>query len=169
MRDSINYLSLLVFIICFLTANYTEAQSQSQSKSITATAGDNYKATSVSLDWTIGELAVRSYTTQSGGLSEGFHTGSVQSELSTRIQELESVSNFSIYPNPTSGHIRLPATLQSEKFIFSSVFDMSGAFVTIPKAIKDGQIDISSLVAGSYFILLIGPKNNGVVAKIVKI
>ncbi|NPA35424.1 MAG: T9SS type A sorting domain-containing protein [Chlorobi bacterium] len=71
----------------------------------------------------------------------------------TAIRDNEKESEFSLYPNPTTGIINVKSEL-NEKYIFVKIYDAKGRLVLIDM-LKDGvssSIDLSNRPKGIYFI-----------------
>ena len=121
-----------------------------------STAGDSYQNNSYQLDWAIGEIAVKTFSSDSQILTQGFHQGSL--EISTLINHSDFDINMKIYPNPTSSYIHLNTEIITEKLSvnitsLSGTTIFSGEICTSP-----WQFNFSSYAAGTY-ILLVSNKN----------
>lgn len=78
-------------------------------------------------------------------------------------------NEISIYPNPTKGNVTLSITSQQEDQYTLKIIDVSGRIIqqqslSIYKGTNYFNIDLSSLVAGSYYLKL----GNGFAAKVIK-
>ncbi len=75
----------------------------------------------------------------------------------TNIIDTKKENNFTFYPNPTNGAIRLAGNLNNSSAIIS---DMGGRRVKEFNTLNAGQqIDISDLLIGSYFITILSDGN----------
>jgi hypothetical protein len=75
----------------------------------------------------------------------------------TNIIDTKKENNFTFYPNPTNGVIRLAGNLNNSSAIIS---DMGGRRVKEFNTLNAGQqIDISDLLIGSYFITILSDGN----------
>lgn len=72
---------------------------QSLHPQVIATAGESTSAAGFSLSWTMGEVAIQTFSTPTFQLTEGFH----QPEVSSVGIEPQILSGLSIYPNPAQG------------------------------------------------------------------
>lgn len=78
-----------------------------------------------------------------------FHTGVV-----TKLSETASKSEFFVFPNPTTGELKID--LPSEKIgCRMTIFDMMGRVITTGQIATRGTVDVSMLQTGSYFIQLV--------------
>jgi hypothetical protein len=90
----------------------------------------------------------------------GAEVGSVCDSLTNSVNELhKSISEISVYPNPTNGIFNFTLNSGSSKSILLQIFDTKGEIVYSEK-IKDGtnSINLQSLAKGVYFYKLEGEK-----------
>lgn len=73
-------------------------------------------------------------------------------DITTSVKDLVSFSIFTIYPNPTSGIVKLTNKVNSNKIIRSSVYDLYGKAIKIFIDSSLTEIDISDLSKGIYLI-----------------
>jgi hypothetical protein len=79
----------------------------------------------------------------------GTGTGSRLSD--DNVNDLASNDEISIYPNPASGEIKIKA----KDFDYVKILDMGGK-VMIERTLDQSSIQIGSLRAGIYFVVLTG-------------
>ena len=98
------------------------------------------------------------------GFVESSHSNEVFVDWTTGLNEVANEKETLLYPNPTSGVMFVESYgLQSVE-----VFNLVGQMV-IQQTATDGQatVDMTSLPEGTYFVKLIGERNE--VKKVVKI
>ena len=95
---------------------------------------------------------------------ESSHSNEVFIDWTTDLTESTDAQEAVLYPNPTSGQLHIEANGLQEV----GVFNLMGQEV-LRQAATDGKanIDISTLAEGTYFVKLIGEKNE--IRKVVKI
>ncbi len=104
-----NYLTKHLFqslvMVLFVSLNLS-IQAQSLSQTVIGNAGNLHSVTSeANLHWTVGELAVETFENGSI-LSEGFHQMYYDTYF-TPVWEIEHQLELNLFPNPTSGWVRL--------------------------------------------------------------
>ena len=95
--SGMNYGTKFLLAILVLTASVSV---KAQKLEVVATSGDFYENSSLSLSWTLGEVAVETLVGDNIILTQGFQ----QSKLTvTAIDELQSPGiELTVYPNPTN-------------------------------------------------------------------
>ena len=98
--------------------------------------------------YTLGEIAIETYTNGSTILTQGFH----QEILKITIQVEDISIKTKIYPNPTTNFliVELEKNVNAELL----VYDINGKLVIKDKLINEQQkqIDFSFLTQGNYFL-----------------
>jgi hypothetical protein len=83
-------------------------------------------------------------------------TGNATLRLTTGINDLNGLSSFSIYPNPSNGIFSASAKLENTSDITISIADITGSKVyeITDKAVKEmtKSIDLSNISAGIYIV-----------------
>ena len=125
-------------------------------QSVFATQGDVSHGETMSLSWTLGELATASLSTENGMITEGFHQPALKVE-SIDVETKEKTSPFTVsaYPNPVQGKLNIVNT-STENIAFSMyMYDATGKIIlqkdNAEKA-KTASIDMTPLAAGLYFL-----------------
>jgi hypothetical protein len=133
----------------------TFLQAQQRSPSVLAPGGASAKGAFITLDWTLGELAVRSLSTPGGMLTEGFHQPTLQVEETTTrpAKELGGQLRLTVAPNPVHSmlSIRIESELEGRTVI--DLWDLQGRrlqTVTARLSGEDLEWDMSSLPAAVY-------------------
>ena len=109
----------IVFLLCL--GLYYCTQAQGQSLSTLSPAGSSAAGNTLTLDWTLGELAVQTLSTSNGILTEGFHQPSlvVETNLISPVDETLTSFHIQVAPNPVRSelNIRLESEQEGEAII----------------------------------------------------
>ncbi|MCI4666792.1 MAG: T9SS type A sorting domain-containing protein [Bacteroidia bacterium] len=122
---------------------------QSLTPEVLTSAGETFKGTNVSLDWTMGEIMTESFAGTTLVLTQGFQQPSL---TSTSIEELaSSFGTIKVYPNPTSN--RLFIERERGQNLQVMLLDMKGSMV-LQKTIQPlmGELNLSSYANGIYVL-----------------
>ena len=142
---------IVLLIVLALFVQSLPAQLAIHKWSISSQGGSATSSGGLGMVFTVGELAVREYT--SGGilLSESFVGPDI---AALDVEDYELLEDVMIYPNPVEHHlyVRMPETMRYEV----RLVDMNGKEVMN----KQGRgelvsLDISSLSKGTYLLLVI--------------
>lgn len=130
--------------------------SQSISRSVIASAGDFYSNGSISVSWTLGEIATETYTAGNLVLTQGFQQPDTIKGPGNFIQGFPS-DNFSVkvYPNPASDYLNIVIKGNDDMNLQIALFDAIGRNLLIDK-INAGEpektLDVSLYRPGIYFL-----------------
>ncbi|MBN1925388.1 MAG: T9SS type A sorting domain-containing protein [Prolixibacteraceae bacterium] len=143
---------ILTFIVLILTGTAGSAQQ------VVASSGNTVTADVYTLDWTLGEPAINTFTGSNLILTQGMHQAKliVSSINEIRIQGLE----ISIYPNPVECYLELKVKKFDGSNLNFSLNDQNG-HTLLNKVMEHNieQVDMQGLPPGVY-ILNLFPKNN---------
>ena len=146
-------------ILLFLFMLPTLAFTQSISRDVVSSGGDEFTATNGSLSWTLGETAIETYTAADYLLTQGFQQGNL---TVTSITDPEQ-SGFSVnvYPNPVQNHLTIEADLQGAEY---RIVNMQGKVVKTGKITETAlQIDFSDLSGGTYLLKVNGQNTHKII------
>ena len=149
--------------IGILIAGFVYAQSVAPE--LISSAGEHYEGTSYQLDWSIGEIAVETYTGTSYILTQGFHqnTYTVSAVKKLKFDNVE----ITAYPNPTTDFITIENSDKLQKELTVEVVDIQGKIYLIEKYTSDKKkVNFAKFSAGMYFLNV---KQNGTTIKSFKI
>jgi hypothetical protein len=144
------------FVFAFIICPFQGIFSQSIQNEVLASAGDSYYLESVEVSWTLGESIIGSY--QSGDIlvSQGFHQpldGFVEIP-----EQLPTVFQASVFPNPTNRYIQIELDGSSETEIFQiTLSDIMGK-VLFHQTFKPGTqnaIDLDEFSGGILLLKII--------------
>ena len=172
----ITFLCLLLFVSLY------GLNAQVQSHEVIGAAGEVSSGSTMTLDWTLGEIATSTINYQNGMLTEGFHQPILNVEeveiealpkvFQSPISEVTEVTEltFNAYPNPVATNLRIEINAQQEEPAFLLLTDLNGKALSLQRTmLKDTSLDMdmSPYAAGSYYLLL--KDENGNILKATKI
>jgi hypothetical protein len=147
-----------VFLLCSGAASAQQTETE-----VIANAGESYKtASELLLSWTIGEVAIESYTDGNIIVAQGFHQPKVKV---TMLAESEGFKNeVSIYPNPAAEfiNINLNSAFKKEELADVQVELINVAGQRVFKSEFSGleySIDLKEIANGSYILQLTSKQN----------
>ena len=154
----------LLLILLFVTA-HSHLSAQTISSEVIASQGGEYKTNNSSLSFTVGEISSSYYKTTSTSLSEGFHQ--TYADVISAIEDLEEVSSFKIFPNPTSDifHLQLEGDLRGMK---GALYNLLGRKMNDIEIDPFTLIDMTSFSSGTYFLRITDIKNRQETISIIK-
>lgn len=134
-------------IIVFLISMPPLAFGQQIDRYVVAAGGDYFEATSTNITWTLGELAVESFTVGNMFLSQGFQQGNM---MVTSSGGIPAGFILKTYPNPVVDILIVETEKLDLKY---RIVDIHG------KMLKNGNIssssfelDFTSFPSGIYFL-----------------
>lgn len=133
-------MKIYLFTFLFLACISLSTQAQSISPQVVANAGDVFKVSGFSLEWTLGEIATETLTSGASKITQGFHQGSF---IITSVSNPQ-LDGLTVFPNPFSDRVVLENA--RDRKIQISVMDLNGAEILRQSA---GQ-GSTSLDLGSY-------------------
>ena len=137
------------------------------SQSVIVPFGGDATDGSVSVSYTVGQVAVQANSDGSTTIYEG-----VQQPYEIQIIGIDNypgiVLNAIVYPNPTVGNVQL--TINDEQLEGEvRVFDMNSKFLFVKKIEGENtEIPMSGLAAGTYFVNVVSEKQVLKTFKVVK-
>ncbi len=145
-----------LFFIFLSFAYWTNAQNLEPS--VLAAGGDINFNNQVSLEWTIGEMAVTTLYTESTMITEGYHQPRI---IVAEFYEPHSFNmdptpshQISVAPNPTESIVNIQMQFEEESEMFISIFNLAGIQQKrIKKTSTDSfEMDLSDFPPGIYLI-----------------
>ena len=147
----------ILFIILYAGSGFP-ALAQTLSHHVVSPAGNVDRNDRIELAWTLGEIAVNGRTQLAESITEGFHQPIIRVELVDDDSPFQTAApDIAVYPNPTNHalHVRFDnPTTGNWQFTLTTA---DGAQVSQHKhssGSTDATLDVSSLPAGMYFLLL---------------
>ena len=149
MKQCFFILVLMLFTFC------TKAQVKQE---VIASAGGYNVKDGLSISWTLGETIIPSFKKGDLILTHGFQ----QQMIITTVEEnIESVFNIKVFPNPASEIVNIQIETPVEGEIILTVIDAQGNLVKrdiIESTMTEKQVNLQDLPAGIYFLRLIRGK-----------
>lgn len=133
------------------------AMGQSIERNVIASTGRSASAGNIQVDYTLGEVAITTLQSPANKLTQGFHQ---PTDISVGIsQQPNWLLQLEAYPNPTENRLTLSITASAPALFTATIYDVAGRNTglllrgeTNEKYV--GNIDVSQLSAGAYFIHL---------------
>lgn len=144
-----NYGKLIMMGIV-LCATTLLGQAQTLSPEVISAAGGKMQSSTISLDWTLGEMAVSRWNTPVGFTTEGFH----QPVLQVTLLPEYSSPKISIAPNPVQSTLNVRVNETPQQTLFAQLVDVQGR-VLIQRTnlgLGNTELNLSNLPAGTYFL-----------------
>ena len=134
---------------------------QSLDPTVISTAGGYDKSDEISLEWTIGELAVATYTGDGHMLTEGFHQPMLQVEdIVLPGQQTADDLSVLIMPNPVRSILSIEITDPQKRVLEFELIDAQGRLVSAMKMdtyVQNLQLDLTDYSAGFYVLRVLHP------------
>ena len=143
MKATLLFLSLLLI--------YLPLNSQSISSEAISSLGGEYQSESSKLSFTVGESAINYWNQGDTKLSEGFHQSYL--DVISSIEELEGVTSFKFYPNPTNDFLIMELEGQTDQ-ITGTLYDTQGRLLRDLDIESRTRVDMRPIPPGTYFITL---------------
>lgn len=150
--------TIYLIILLFLTQ-------LAYSQSLVSIAGQSFSNTNYSLDWSLGEVIIDTYTNQEYIITQGFH----QTKLTVvGLNEKYCEGNdFNVFPNPVDESLTINC-LRKETAFSWFLFDETGKSIDLKEQINFQQnIDFQQFNPGIYILKIIS-ENKTFQFKIVK-
>ncbi|MGE0089209.1 MAG: T9SS type A sorting domain-containing protein [Bacteroidales bacterium] len=160
------HLQLLLAFNFLLIVGY----GQSISSSVIASGGGSSEAGGLNLSYTIGELAIETFTTTNMVLTQGFQQGYY--DITSVNDPLVQSIDLEIYPNPAIDFISIEIKNTEVKFIQLELYSIDGVLVTNEKWENTGtpyKFELNRFSANQYILKVIDLENkNTSTFKIIK-
>lgn len=117
---------------------------------VLATAGTSFSSSTVSLDFTLGELMTSTFTNESNLLTQGFHQPEM---LFVATDDHDAGISFNLFPNPTARFVTIESTLETPVQI--RIYDMAGKAIEASSIFtRQITIDLHSFISGQYIMAI---------------
>lgn len=140
-------------LIILLLASIGCVNAQNPDLKIISSAGGSTELGSLTLDWTVGEIATLSIQSASNLITQGFHQPVLKV---TAIEELESaIGEIKVYPNPTSDFLQMELEFHRIRSVRIDMYDTGGRNVRSAEAtgrLISQSIQTHGLPAGNYIL-----------------
>lgn len=161
-----------ILTIALFSLGFT-AMGQSISPAVLSAGGTTMSNGTVSMDWTLGEMATSTLSNANGKISQGFHQGLTVVQLSREAvsdqttemtvsqkaedhqKDLKRGIEFRLFPNPTSDFVNITRTGHPELEMTWQVVDLKGQVLNTGKLEgSEMQLDFTRFSPGSYLVLV---------------
>jgi hypothetical protein len=145
---------LLPFFIYFIIAGCINSTAQ---EVITPSAG-YFETPSMSLNWTIGEIAIETYFNENIMLTQGFNQANII--ITSNTEDFLTDISISFYPNPVKDIFTIKAETDYITQLTAEVYDLAGTKL-ISENINPGntQINTESLTTSEYILKIYDNQN----------
>jgi Secretion system C-terminal sorting domain len=142
--------NIAIILFCFLAIS-----AEAQIAQVIGSSGGQQSTATISIDFTVGEFAVVSWTQGTVQVSEGFQAINYSAGL---VTGLEHQSVFSLYPNPAQRFLTVEGDFVNNTSF--SITDISGKQYNVPSEWTAHRtiVDVSQL-PGALYILTIQDKS----------
>lgn len=152
----VRILSLIIFCTCLVTLS----RAQSFAPEVWATAGDYYASTEGSVTWTLGETIIETNTNSTFDITvtQGFNQPFLKKNTTGSNQPKSDISPvFTVFPNPTSGIIRIKLSRPYDKSVEVALYNTLGQLIQsdlwLPNtATSEMSLSLENLANGVYFL-----------------
>ena len=131
-------------------------KAQSTSPEILSSAGETTQSSSISLDWTLGELAITTIENSNLQVTQGFHQPNY---TITSLNNLpETLGQVEVFPNPSSDWVNMNFTFFQDRQVEAQLVNVGGNVIW-SKRIEGQQISekvsLKQLPSGTYILKFI--------------
>lgn len=140
----------ILFLLALGLIRFGPIAAQVLNPSVFASAGGLDKTPTLSLEWTLGELAVQTLETKNGLYTEGFHQPmlKVEPERLVKENELAALYDIQIKPNPVQSFLHVNISSDQTSEIQLKLMDLNGK--TLLRQSLTFPFDFSELEMGAY-------------------
>ena len=146
-----------LFIACIFPIS-TIALGQSQVSELVGSGGDSFVSDNYQLDWSLGELMVETYQSETNRLTQGFHQENHVSPVTGLGDVPKELVPAIIFPNPTRSNISItvPDELFSRGSLTYSLINLEGQESISAGAISSQTmtLDLSRQAIGLYLLTI---------------
>ena len=138
---------LLPVVLYFVITGSTYSLAQ---EVITPSAG-YFETPSISLSWTIGEIAIETYVTDDIMLTQGFNQANII--ITDVTEELSTDYKLIIYPNPAKDIFTLKAETENMQHLKAELYNLAGTKILSEQIMAGNtQFNIERLPASMYIL-----------------
>lgn len=152
--SSIRFFSLMTGILLSLSM---------QSQSLVSSAGESFSNESLQISWSLGELVVETFTSDSYIITQGLHQ-SLLSPNSIMEGKNNADGDYSIYPNPTNDELFIKFNEKQNPENRANriiIYDTQGRAILEENILNNPhEIGISMLDGGLYYLKLFHTNQN---------
>ena len=153
--------NLLFLFVMFIGVSSTAQQ-------VVASSGNSFSTVSYSVDWTLGEPVIETFTGSNNMLTQGFHQTKL---VVTSLQDLTFPGlEVKVFPNPTENFLRIEVLQQGNDVFRYELSEITGRKIWLKELkTQSDQIDMSSYASGIYLLHLFNSRDEHIkICKIIK-
>jgi len=144
---------IFIFLLLAFVLPYF-ALSQSSGAVLASSSGDSFNNSTFQLNWSLGEVTIETYNSETYVLTQGFHQNNY---IITSINDFSKNIELSVYPNPTTNYL----TLQVDEFktatLNYTLSDVDGKSLLSAQINNNlEKIDVSRFATGTYILFIKG-------------
>ena len=150
----------LIFIAAGISV---KSFSQDAGPSIVAAAGGVATTNTICLEWTLGEVATQSITSNTALYTQGYHQPILMLKKVQPVAETINLMEISVFPNPATSTINIQLGFMPKTDLSVSLLDMHGRLLLkkeIPANNRSLQLDVNSYAKGTYLLNISNAKGN---------
>lgn len=145
--------SKLYFIVFFFSLS-TYSFSQQTDHSVLSAGGDISKSSNITLEWTLGELAIETAVGIDKMYTQGFHQPLLISKLKTPTEPITGYV-VTIFPNPVISIVNINIQSKIDSKVYLKILDLKGHVVytnSTYSKLSSIKVDMRALASGVYFL-----------------
>ena len=147
----------LIYVLCATLGLSAATNAQSLSPTVISSGGASNQTNNVSVDWTVGEPAVRTITTPDQIITEGFHQAElIIVDVQTNNVTLSAAFHVIVAPNPVSSVLTVHIESSEDSKMLMNLTDLNGKNITAIQTMSNDtkDVDMSMLTQGLYLLTL---------------
>lgn len=145
-------------LLNLLVASITFGYSQNLSPSVIPSAGGSNKTNEISLDWTLGEVAIETHSKADGLITEGFHQPiRILTTKWPNVPLLASGYTIKVFPNPVASTLNININSVVDRKVHIKLTDNNGRTVYSTSTYSKGstiRIDLRNIASGLYELIV---------------
>ncbi|UCH13382.1 MAG: T9SS type A sorting domain-containing protein [Bacteroidales bacterium] len=147
MKNSYLFKKLLLVTVYVAIAGFINSAAQE----VITPSASYFETPSMSLTWTIGEIAIETFTSEDIMLTQGFNQADI---IITGItEELSPGFNIAIYPNPVKDNFNITIEAEQMQELKAELYSMSGTKLLSELIITGNtQINTERLPSAAYIL-----------------
>ncbi|MDC7240182.1 MAG: T9SS type A sorting domain-containing protein [Spirochaetales bacterium] len=151
-----NFMKRIYILILLVIPIYSLGQSID--RQVVSTAGGTFESSSISISWTLGELAIGTFSVGDIMLTQGFHQGSLEVNS---IEDIELNFKLKAYPNPVTDFL----VIETDRLgVFFQIVDSNGKVLLNGNIENETQeIDFTNFTSGFYFLWIEGNQTHKII------
>ena len=123
---------------------------QELSVEVVASSGNTFEQSSASLEWTLGETVVETYSDATATLTQGFHQPTI--EVSTSYENPDIDIGINVYPSPFTENLTVELDELKDP-VQITFYDVKGNKILVQSMDSNlSTLNLSQFLPGEYFL-----------------